>query len=285
MNNTCVAFGNFDGVHIGHRAIIDKLKEVSTGGLSSVVLAFDYDESLLKGEKILSTREEKQYLLSKLSIDQLIFYKVEEKNKNFIEEDFIKEVLVDKLGAKVIVVGKEHCNIDLLRKCSIKYGYILEECETVTLNGEEVTSKRIKAELEKGQLHVANELLGQPYLLLGKVMHGKALGRTVGMPTANLGFNEFKLLPAFGVYGTLSEIEGKKIKGLTNIGKRPSVDNYNYVTIETFLLDFSGDLYDKTISLEIHAYIRGVKKFNNLEEVKSQVNKDLESIRAYLNQI
>jgi len=105
------------------------------------------------------------------------------------------------------------------------------------------------------------------------------------MPTANLGFSEFKLLPAFGVYGTLSEIEGKNIKGLTNIGKRPSVDNYNYVTIETFLLDFSGDLYDKTISLEIHAYIRGVKKFNNLEEVKSQVNKDLESIRAYLNQI
>lgn len=285
MNNTCVAFGIFDGVHIGHRAIIDKLKEVSNRGLSSVVLAFDYDETLLKGEKILSTREEKQYLLSKLAIDQLIFYKVEEKNKNFIEEDFIKEVLVDKLGAKVIVVGKEHCNIDLLRKCSIKYSYILEECETVTLNGEEVTSKRIKAELEKGQLHVANELLGQPYLLLGKVMHGKALGRTVGMPTANLGFNEFKLLPAFGVYGTLSEIEGKNIKGLTNIGKRPSVDNYNYVTIETFLLDFSGDLYDKTISLEIHAYIRGVKKFNNLEEVKSQVNKDLESIRAYLNQI
>jgi len=285
MNNTCVAFGNFDGVHIGHRAIIDKLKEVSNRGLSSVVLTFDYDESLLKGEKILSTREEKQYLFSKLAIDKLIFYKVEEKNKNFIEEDFIKEVLVEKLGAKVIVVGKEHCNIDLLRKCSTKYGYVLEECETVTLNGEEVTSNRIKAELEKGQLQRANKLLGQPYLLLGKVMHGKALGRTVGMPTANLGFSEFKLLPAFGVYGTLSEIEGKNIKGLTNIGKRPSVDNYNYVTIETFLLDFSGDLYDKTISLEIHAYIRGVKKFNNLEEVKSQVNKDLESIRAYLNQI
>lgn len=285
MSNTCVAFGSFDGVHAGHRAIINKLIEISKQGLTSVILSFEYDEILLNDKKILSTEAEKQYLLSKNGPEVMISYKIDKQNMDTSTEHFIKEIMVDKLGAKVIVVGKNHHSINVLRQCAQKYGYTLEECDTVFSNGEPVTSERIAKELSEGTLQKANELLGHPYLLMGKVMHGKALGRTVGMPTANLGFSQHKQLPAYGVFGTLSEIEGKNIKGLTNIGQRPSVDNYNYVTIETFLLDYSGDLYDKTITLEIHKYIRGVKKFNNLDQVKAQVNMDIESIRAYLDQI
>lgn len=285
MKNTCVAFGNFDGVHIGHRTVINKLLEVSKQGLTSVILSFEYDEKLLNGKKILSTEEEKRYLLNKIAPEVMISYKIDEKNKDMPMECFIKDILVDKLGAKVIVAGKDDLNINVLRECEEKYGYKLIECDTVIADGEPVTSERIIKELAEGTLQKANELLGHPYLLMGMVMHGKALGRTVGMPTANLSFSNYKQLPAYGVFGTLSEIDGKNVKGLTNIGKRPSVDNYNYVTIETFLLDFSGDLYDKTIALEIYIYIRGVKKFNNLDEVKAQVNKDVESIRAYLDQI
>ena len=128
-------------------------------------------------------------------------------------------------------------------------------------------------------------MLGHPYLVMGEVMHGKALGRTVGMPTANIGYKMYKQLPAYGVYGTISDIEGKDVKGLTNIGKRPSVDSFDYATIEAFLLDFSGDLYGKIITLEVHVFIRGVVKFNGLDEVKAQVNKDTESIRAYLDKL
>lgn len=285
MSNTCVAFGSFDGVHTGHRAVINKLLDVSKQGLTSVVLSFEYDEALLKEKKILSTEVEKQYLLSKNGPDVMISYKIDEQNKDTSAENFIKEILVDKLGAKVIVTGKDNCNINVLRDCAQKYGYTLAECDTVYADDKPVTAELIIKELEEGILQKANELLGHPYLLMGQVMHGKALGRTVGMPTANLGFSQNKQLPAYGVFGTLSEIEGKSIKGLTNIGKRPSVDNYNYVTVETFLLDYSGDLYDKTIALEICAYIRGIVKFNSLDEVKSQVNKDIESIRAYLDQI
>lgn len=285
MSNTCIAFGSFDGVHTGHCAVINKLLDVSKQGLTSVVLSFEYDEALLKEKKILSTELEKQYLLSKNGPDVMISYKIDEQNKDTSVEDFIKEILVDKLGAKIIVTGKDNCNIKVLRECAQKYGYTLAECDTVYADGKPVTSERIIKELEEGTLQRANELLGHPYLLMGQVMHGKALGRTVGMPTANLDFNQNKQLPAYGVFGTLSEIEGKSIKGLTNIGKRPSVDNYDYVTVETFLLDYSGDLYDKTIALEICAYIRGIVKFNSLDEVKSQVNKDIESIRAYLDQI
>lgn len=285
INNTCVAFGSFDGVHTGHRAVINKLLETSNQGLTSVIVSFEYDEALLKNKKILTTEAEKQYLLIKNGPEVMISYKIDEQSKDTSIEDFIKNILVDRLGAKAIVAGVDDCNINTLRECAAKYGYKLVECETVFHEGEPVTSEGIIRELAEGTLDKVNKLLGHPYLLLGKVMHGKALGRTVGMPTANLSFSDYKQLPAYGVYGTISEIEEKNVKGLTNIGKRPSVDNYNYVTIETFLLDFSGDLYDKTISLEIHAYIRGVKKFNNLDEVKAQVNTDIQTIRDYLDQI
>jgi len=283
MSNTCVAFGSFDGVHTGHRAVINKLLDTSKQGYTSVVLSFEYDEALLNEKKILSTEAEKQYLLSKNGPEVMISYKIDRENKDTPPERFIKEILVDKLGAKVVVAGTGNSNIKVLRECAQKYGYALVECDTVLADGEPVTSERIAKELTEGTLQKANELLGHSYLLMGKVMHGKALGRTVGMPTANLGFSQVKLLPAYGVFGTLSEIDGKNVKGLTNIGQRPSVDNYNYVTIETFLLDYSGDLYDKTIALEIYVYIRGVIKFNNLDEVKAQVVMDIESIRAYLD--
>lgn len=284
MNNTCVAFGSFDGVHSGHRAVVDKLLEVSSRqGLTSVVLYYDYEEDLLREKKVLSTGIEKKYLLSINGPEVLIPYIIDGQNKVTDAETFIKEVIVGMLGAKVIVAGKEDRNIGVLRKCAGKYGYTLVECDTVVSGGEPVTSERILRELEEGSLKKANELLGHPYLIMGMVMHGKALGRTVGMPTANIGFSDYKQLPALGVYGTLSDIDGKKIKGLTNIGRRPSVDNYSYITVETFLLDFSGDLYDKIITLEVHVFIRGIIKFNNLEEVKAQVNKDIESIRGYLS--
>lgn len=285
LTNTCVAFGSFDGIHKGHRAVVDKLLDISKQGLTSVVLSFDYSDILLNEKKILSTELEKQYLLSKNGPEVMISYKIDEENKDISLESFIKEILVDRLGAKVIVAGENHCDINILRTCAQKYGYELAICETVCADGEPVTSGRIIKELANGNLQKVNDLLGHPYLLMGQVMHGKALGRTVGMPTANLSFSPSKQLPAYGVFGTLSEIDGNNIKGLTNIGQRPSVDNYNYVTIETFLLDFSGDLYDKTIALEIHVYIRGVIKFNNIAEVKAQVNKDIESIRAYLDKI
>ncbi|MGB7604090.1 MAG: riboflavin biosynthesis protein RibF [Lutisporaceae bacterium] len=285
MSNTCVAFGSFDGVHSGHRAVINKLLDTSKQGFTSVILSFEYDETLLNERKILSTELEKQHLLNKNGPEVLISYKIDEQNKDISPEHFIKEILVDKLGVKVIVTGTDNCNINVLRECAQKYGYTLVECDTVLADGEPVTSERIAKELAEGTLQKANELLGHPYLLMGVVMHGKALGRTVGMPTANLSFCQYKQLPAYGVFGTLSEIDGKNIKGLTNIGQRPSVDNYNYVTIETFLLDYLGDLYDKTISLEIYAYIRGVMKFNSLDEVKLQVNMDIESIRDYLDKI
>ena len=283
MQGTCVAFGNFDGIHLGHRAVIDKLLESSKKGFSSVIVSFEEDDELLKDKKILTTEEEKRYLLKNNGPDVLISYRIATQNKNIQVKRFIEEILVGKLDAKVIVAGKDDSNIDVLRACAKEFGFTLEECDTVLADGEPVTSERIIFELAKGTLAKANELLGHPYLIIGEVMHGKAIGRTVGMPTANIGYKPYKQLPADGVFGTISDIDGKFVKGLTNIGKRPSVDNFDYVTIEDFLLDFSGDLYGKRITLDVHVLIRGVQKFNNIDEVKAQVNKDIESIRSYLD--
>jgi len=281
LENTCVAFGDFDGVHCGHRAVIDRLRAISGRGLASVVVSFDYDESLLLDRTILNTEEEKRYLLAKNGPDVMVSYMVGAGETVSVKR-LIGEFLVGKLGAKVIVAGSNCEHIDTLRACAAEFGYVLEECDVVYSGGEPISSGGIMRALSEGRLDEANEMLGHPHLLIGMVMHGKARGRTVGMPTANLSYKPYKQLPVHGVYGTLSDIDGTIVKGLTNIGRRPSDDNFDYISVETFLLDFSQDLYDRAITLEIHVHIRGVIKFNSLEEVKQQVDKDIVTIRTFL---
>lgn len=282
LENTCISFGEFDGVHTGHTAVLERLKKNAQRGLTSVVVSFVRDEASLQDKKILSTEEEKQYLLAKHGVDAMLSYPVD--GETISLKPFVRDVLLQQLGAKVVVVGSNYEQIDLLRTYAAEFGFELDVCDTVMLDGAPVSADRIMEDLAAGRLEHATALLGHPYLFVGTVMHGKARGRLVGMPTANLGYKPYKQLPVHGVYGTLSDIDGHIVKGLTNIGKRPSDDNFDYVSIETFLLDFSQDLYDKTITLEIHVHIRGVIKFNSLEEVKQQVDRDIVSIRAFLDQ-
>ncbi len=282
LDNTCVAFGAFDGIHTGHMAVLDRLKSYTQRGMTSVVVSLVQDEASLQERKILSTEAEKQYLLAKTGLDVMLSYSADGKSDSL--KRFVKDVLLQQLGAKVVVVGSNDVQLDQLRTYAAEFGFALDVCDVVLADGEPVSADRIIEDLAAGRLEHATALLGHPYLFVGTVMHGKARGRLVGMPTANLSYKSYKQLPAHGVYGTLSDIDGHIVKGLTNIGKRPSDDNFDYVSIETFLLDFAQDLYDKTITLEIHVHIRGVIKFNSLEEVKQQVDRDIVSIRTFLNQ-
>lgn len=282
LDNTCVAFGAFDGIHTGHMAVLDRLKSYTQRGMTSVVVSLVQDEASLQERKVLSTEAEKQYLLAKTGLDVMLSYSADGKSDSL--KQFVKDVLLQQLGAKVVVVGSKDVQLDQLRTYAAEFGFALDVCDVVLADGEPVSADRIIEDLAAGRLEHATALLGHPYLFVGTVMHGKARGRLVGMPTANLSYKSYKQLPAHGVYGTLSDIDGHIVKGLTNIGKRPSDDNFDYVSIETFLLDFAQDLYDKTITLEIHVHIRGVIKFNSLEEVKQQVDRDIVSIRTFLNQ-
>jgi riboflavin kinase/FMN adenylyltransferase len=293
MNDTCVAFGRFDGIHRGHKAVAQKLVEQKGKNLTSVLLSLDYDPCSIFGvNDVIYTEEEKSFILGENAPQVMISYPFDSETALMEPEDFIRNVIIEKLGAKIIVAGR-NCSfgrdgkgsLETIESLASEYGYSVICVETVMDEGEAVTSERIHRAFEDGLLEKANRLLGHVFTMYGEVAHGKALGRTVGMPTANLAVPENKLIPKHGVYGTLSEIDGVVVQGLTNIGKRPSVDDHSYVTIETFLLDFSKDIYGKKISLEVHAFIRGVHKFNNLDEVKKQDEKDIESIRTYLDSI
>jgi riboflavin kinase/FMN adenylyltransferase len=268
MQNTCVAIGHFDGVHKGHIEVIRKLHEAAKEkDLKPVVI------SLLKtGENVLNTQEEKAYIFEKNGVETMIAMK---------EEDLPKaQNMVETLGIKAIVSGlgdeKKLIDSDQLEYITIP---------KVTFEGQEITTALLKLTLKEKGFDQFVEMSGHPYIMIGTVQHGKQLGRTVGMPTANLGVNPFKMQPEDGVYATISYSNHTKKMGLTNIGTRPSVDQFGYKTIETNILDFHEDIYGMKQILEVCFYIRGVQKFNSLEAVKRQVDKDKQKIRERLSQM
>ena len=293
MEKTVVAFGCFDGLHLGHKTVVGKLTAASSEGLTSVLLSLDYSSRPDAGEqKVIYTEEEKAAFLEAEGPDAVVSMSFDDGLYSMDAEEFVKKIIIEKLGAEKIVAGENirfgqgaSGGIDLLDKLAGELGFDLIRCPVVEDEGREISSEWIRSELTDGDLHTANRLLGRPFTIYGEVVHGKALGRTVGMPTANLKAPENKLMPKFGVYGSLSDIDNVSVMGLTNLGRRPSVDDFSYITIETFLLDFSGDIYGERIALELHAYIRGVVKFPNLEAVKAQVDKDIQAIRTELEKV
>ncbi len=289
LRDTCVAFGGFDGVHKGHRVVLKKLIQAAQlNNLTSVVLSL-YDP----GREVLTTEEEKEYYMQEIGPDILISCETTDPMIEKSAEAFIRNVVIGQLGAKVIVVGEDCCfgdrkdgDLELLKAIERETGVQIITCETVLEGAMPITSQRLKEAFLAGEfqryVHMCEE---HPYVMIGEIVHGKALGRTVGMPTANLGVGDNKIKPPNGVYATLSGVENEIYQGLTNIGKRPSVDNYDLITIETFLLDFSKDIYGKPLVLEVYFLIRGVVKFNNLTEVQTQVQKDLENTKLKLGTI
>lgn len=281
MKNTCVAFGSFDGIHKGHLAIVDKLvSEGKSNNCKSIVLSCYSEEEAAKS-KVLTTEEEKAYFLEKSGVDTFISYNMERTTT----EDFIRNVIIKTLGAKVIVAGSENKDLTILEDICRQEGTGLVIAETVRYDGEVITGNLIRKAFLECRFDDVTSMCGHTYVMIGEVQHGKALGRTVGMPTANLGVADLKLMPPSGVYATLTEVDGEVYKGLTNIGTRPSVDSMSYITIETFLLDFSRDIYGKKLVMEVHLYIRGVQKFDSLDKVQEQVQKDLNQVKEYLDSV
>lgn len=268
MENTCVAYGTFDGVHKGHLKVAEELAaQAKENGLTSVIV------SCPKEGAVLTTEKEKEYLLKDTGVDALVTCSS--------EEDMVK-VITEKLGAKVLVIGADHKDIDEVKAKAEAAGVKVVVCDTVEEEGEAVTTEAVKKAFDDCDFEKVTALCGHPYIMLGEVVHGKALGRTVGMPTANLGVADSKLKPPSGVYATSVKIDDEVFKAMTNIGKRPSVDDFDYVTIEAFILDFSRDIYGKPIELEVFKFVRGVQKFDCLADVQKQVEKDIETVRNVL---
>ena len=279
-----IAFGCFDGMHAGHRKVIDSL--IGYESQIPVVLSFEETE-----RPILYSEEEKAYLVAKEGVS--VFCSMPEAEASALTgRAFAEEILAGKLRAKSVVCGEtvrfgaDGAGAEELKAFGEEFGFSVDVVPTVTYEGEAVTTDAVKEAFAAGDFAKVKRLLGHTYVMIGEVVHGKAEGRQHGMPTANLKVASNKMFPPHGVYGTLSFFDGAFYRGLTNIGLRPSADTIPIPTIETFLLDFDRDIYGKRNVLEVHEYIRGVMKFTGgLDEVRAQITKDIANINSYMDQV
>ncbi|GAB3714154.1 bifunctional riboflavin kinase/FAD synthetase [Flavobacterium koreense] len=290
-----VTIGTFDGVHIGHKKILERIifnaKELNC---ESVVLTFfPHPRMVLQDNSVvqlLNTVDEKTILLEKTGIDNLIIHPFNQEFSRLTAEEFVKEILVNQLNIRKIIIGYDHrfgrnrtADINDLIVFGKEYGFEVEQISAQEINDNAVSSTKIRNAILEGNITLANNYLGYNYFFSGIVVKGKQLGRTIGFPTANIKINEdYKLIPKNGVYIVKSNYDKKTIFGLMNIGTRPTVDGTNQ-TIEVFFLDFDKTIYDKTLTIEIIEFIRDEQKFDSLNDLKNQINEDKIFAVNYIN--
>lgn len=290
-----VTIGTFDGVHIGHKKILERIifnaKELNC---ESVVLTFfPHPRMVLQDNSVvqlLNSVDEKTILLEKTGIDNLIIHPFNQEFSRLTAEEFVKEILVNQLNIRKIIIGYDHrfgrnrtADINDLIVFGKEYGFEVEQISAQEINDNAVSSTKIRNAILEGNITLANNYLGYNYFFSGIVVKGKQLGRTIGFPTANIKINEdYKLIPKNGVYIVKSNYDKKTIFGLMNIGTRPTVDGTNQ-TIEVFFLDFDKTIYDETLTIEIIEFIRDEQKFDSLNDLKNQINEDKIFAVNYIN--
>lgn len=287
--DTAVTLGKFDGVHRGHQELIRRICARGQEGLESVVITIWPNPKA----PALLTRGEKKELLRAFGVQWWIDCPFLPQISGMEPETFVREILVKRLRAKYIAVGDDFRfgyqrkgDWRLLEKLKTELGYELEVVEKACLDGREISSTSVKEALVNGEMERVTALLGYPYTVQGEVLHGRHIGRTLGMPTTNIIPSAGKLLPPNGVYATetiLQSEPGKAYRGITNIGYKPTVGEY-FRGVETYLFDFDGDLYGQEIFVKLYAYERPERKFADLEQLKAQMHRDIVFGRDYFQQ-
>lgn len=294
---TIVTIGTFDGVHIGHQKIIEKLIQgTNNAACESLILTFfPHPRMVLNGSssiQLLNTITEKSSLLEKMGIDNLVIHPFDKEFSNLSAEEFAKTILIDAFNIHKIIIGYDHrfgknraANIDDLIGFGKKYGFEVEEISAQEIDSVSVSSTKIRAAISNGNIAVANEFLGYDYTLSGKIIKGKQLGRTIGFPTANIEIEEnYKLIPMNGVYIVKSHLQEKTVFGIMNIGLNPTVNGED-LSIEVHFLDFDGDLYDTEIGVSVIQRIRDEKKFTSIDLLKSQIQEDKNYAISYIEKL
>lgn len=287
---TVISLGKFDGIHRGHELLLEQLLRKKGMGLSTVIFTFDIPPKkvLEAGEaKVLTTNEEKMHMFDSFGIDYLIECPFIPEVMNMEPEDFI-EMLVKKLSVKCIVAGDDFCfgrnrrgNYQMLQEYAKRLSYEAIILPKMKEEERDISSTYVREEIVAGRIEMANKLLGYPYFVSGTVKHGNKIGRTIGFPTINLIPPENKLLPPYGVYITKVTIDGIVYHGITNVGCKPTIEGQNPVGIETYILDFSQDIYDKAVIVTFMKKIRDERKFPNLESLLEQMRLDVQKARYY----
>lgn len=294
LKNTAVTLGKFDGLHLGHQQLIQRAVSYKKQGLTPVMFSFLLHPGNLFSDKefeLIYTEEEKLVKLNRCGIDVLVSYPFTKETRSMSPEQFIKEILVDKLDAKIIIVGNDFRfgfqrsgDVTLLKQFEKTYGFEVISCEKLKWKNEVISSSSIRSALKAGNLEAANAMLGQPYSIRGEVTHGRKLGRTIGMPTTNLIPQSTKLLPPCGVYATRTLIDGVYHQGVTNIGYKPTVGEEAFIGVETYIFDFNRDLYGELLEVELLYYIRPELKFGSVEELVTKMQEDIVTARNYFRE-
>ena len=294
---TIITLGTFDGVHIGHKKILEKvLQNTGDGQYESLVLTFfPHPRMILKEDsdmKLLNTIDEKIDLLDKIGIQNLVIHPFDEKFSRLTAEEFVKTILVDRFQVQKIIIGYDHrfgrnrtANINDLIAFGEQYDFEVEQISVQEINEISVSSTTIRNALLEGNMTLANDYLGYNYFLTGEVVKGKQLGRTINFPTANLKIQEnYKLIPQNGVYIVKSVINEQTVFGMMNIGFNPTVNGQNQ-TIEIHYFDFDADLYHQKIRVSILQRIRSEQKFESVDLLKAQLETDKQMAISYLNHL
>jgi riboflavin kinase / FMN adenylyltransferase len=287
VRNPVVTIGTFDGVHLGHQKILNRIRAIADeiGGETVMITFWPHPRLILYPNehnlRLLTTFEEKAKLLREFGIDHLLTIPFTRDFSELTSEEFIQNILIDKIQTRKLVIGYDHRfgrnregSFEYLKENIGRYHFELEEISREDVDHVGVSSTKIRQALEAGEVHVANEFLGRPYELNGIIIKGQQLGRSIGFPTANIHIpHDYKLIPCDGAYAVTIDIEGESHLGMLNIGNRPTV-NGSSQTIEAHLFDFNGDLYDKRVSVHLKSYLRPEIKFSGLESLQNQLAKD-----------
>lgn len=292
QDETAVAIGKFDGVHLGHRLLLNEILSQKANGKKACIFTFDTTPARFFGktdEKELTTKEEKRQLLELLGVDVLIEYPFNEETACTPPEVFIKEILRHRMRAGLIAAGTDISfgkdgagDAALLRRYAQECGYEVRIIEKLMLAGREISSTYIKEIIEQGDMQLAERLLGGPYMIKGKVCRGNRLGHTLGMPTMNLIPPSDKLLPPNGVYYSAVLLNAVSYKGISNIGYRPTIEEEEKSRgVETYLYDYHAEAYGEEIEVLLYDFKRPEIKFENLEALKGQLEEDIRAGEAY----
>ena len=297
--NAIVTIGTFDGVHLGHQAVfkqmVDKARQI--GGETVVITFFPHPRIVISPNdnrlRLITSQEDKIEHLRRSNIDNLIIINFTKEFSHTSSEDFIKDYVVRYIQPAILVIGYDHHfgsnrsgDFDTLSKLGMEFHFAVEKINEQDIEDITISSTKIRSALQKGDIKLANKLLGYSYSTSGIVKHGDSIGRTLGFPTANISIKpEYQLIEKTGVYATIAKVDGKDYPSMTYIGRRPTISNELPTSIETYIMDFDGDLYGKEIRVTFVDRVRDEMTFDNLERLKSQIQEDKANIIRILSNI
>ncbi|HZJ76549.1 MAG TPA: bifunctional riboflavin kinase/FAD synthetase [Oscillospiraceae bacterium] len=290
-----IALGNFDGVHIGHQKLIKTLiYKCRLNNLQSCIYTFlDHTLKIITGKRApyqITDMNMKQKIFKSLGVELLYLEEFNEDLMVLDPEDFVKNILLDKLNCRIVVAGFDYSfgyrgegNVDTLKRMGKKYGFKVYVIQPVVINCKKVGSSVIRKYIEAGNIEAANAFLGRPYSICSKVVHGKGIGKgRLGYPTANILIEPFHLIPPKGVYATFVKINDLIYKGATCISTSPTFGDYD-TSMETFIIDFDGEIYNRFIEVQFVKRLRDQIRFNSVESLIGQINRDVNNVNTYLH--